>query len=71
MTSDDLAIFNVSQLESLLVTSQQLRAVIRTDPVLSKVVRYVRSGWPQDCTPTLCPYWSCRFKLTVEGECLL
>ena len=71
ITSDEPAIFNVSQLESLPVTSQQLRTATRTDPVLSKVVSYVRSGWPQNCTPTLRPYWSRRFELTVEGECLL
>ena len=71
ITSDEPAVFNVTQLESLPVTSQQLRAATRTDPVLSKVIHYVRSGWPQDCTPTLRPYWSRRFELTVEGECLL
>ena len=71
ITSDEPAVFNVSQLEGLLVTSQQLRAATRTDPVLSKVICYVRSGWPQDCTPTLRSYWSHRFELMVEGECLL
>ena len=39
--SDEPAIFNVSKLESLPVTSQQLRTATRTDPVLSKVVSYV------------------------------
>ena len=39
--SDEPAIFNVSQLESLPVTSQELRTATRTDPVLSKVVSYV------------------------------
>ena len=58
ITSDEPAVFNVSQLESLPVTSQQLRAATRTDPVLSKVICYVRSGWPQDCTPTLRLYWN-------------
>ena len=65
--SDEPAIFNVSQLESLPVTSQHLKTATRTDPVLSKVVSYVRSGWPQNCTTTLRPYWSRRFELTVEG----
>ena len=54
--SDEPVVFNLSQLESLPVTSQQLRTAIRTDPVLSKGVSYVRSGWPQNCTPTLRPY---------------
>ena len=71
ITSDEPAVFNVSQLESLPVTSQQLRTATRTDPDLSKIVSYVRSGWPQNCSTTLHPYWSRRFELTVEGECLL
>ena len=70
ITFDEPAIFNVSQLKSL-PTLQELRAATLTDPVLSKVVCYVQSGWPQDCTPTLCPYLSHRFELMVEGECLL
>ena len=41
ITSDEPAIFNVSQIESLPVTSQKLRTATRTDPVLSKVVSYV------------------------------
>ena len=69
--SDEPASFNVSQLETLPVTSQHVRTATRTDPVLCKVVSYVRSGWPQDGTPTLHPYWSHRFELMVEGECLL
>ena len=69
--SDEPAVFNVSKLESLPVTSQQLRAATGTDPVLSEVVRYVQSGWPQDCTPILRHYWSYKFELMVERECLL
>ena len=40
ITSDEPVFFNVSQLESLPVTSQQFRAATRIDPVLSKVVHY-------------------------------
>ena len=59
ITSDEPAVFNVSQ---------QLRTATRTDPVLSNVIHYVRSGWPQDCTPILHPYWSRRFELTGRGR---
>ena len=62
ITSDEPIVFNVSQ---------HLRTATRPDPVLSNVIHYVRSGWPQDCTHILHPYWSRRFELTVEGECLL
>jgi len=71
VTSEEPAIFNVSQIESLPVTAKQMQAATRTDPVLSKVFRYVKTGWPKQCDPQLKPYWFRRFELTVEGGCLL
>ena len=46
ITSEEPALFNISQLESLPITTKQLRAATRTDPILSKVLHYVRTGWP-------------------------
>ena len=37
-------VFNVSQLRALHVTNEQLRIATRTDPVLSRVLVYARSG---------------------------
>ena len=70
VTSDEPAIFNVSQLKSLPVTTKQLRAATQTDPVLSKVLRYVESGWPKQSELQIRPYWFWRLELTVEGGCL-
>ena len=69
--SDEPAVFNVSQLEKLPVTTKQLQAATRTDPTLSKVLRCVREGWPGQCSDELRPFWSRKFELTVEGGCLL
>ena len=49
----------------------QLQAATRRDPILSKVLRCVKSGWPKHCETELRPYWFRRFELTVEGGCLL
>ena len=46
------AVINISQLKSLPVTSQQLQA---TTPILSKILRFAKKGWPDD---EIFPYWS-------------
>ena len=71
ITSDEPAVFNVLQLESLPVTTKQLQAATRTDPTLSKVLQCMKAGWPKHSDDQLCPFWSRRFELTVEGGCIL
>ena len=65
------SLFSLGQVEALPLTAKQLAAATRSDPVLSRVVQYTRSGWPaqppQDCQV----YYRRRFELTVEGQCLL
>ena len=70
-TCPDSRIFNISQMESLPVTVRQLRAATGSDPVLSKVFRYVRSGWPREIPAYLQPYSNRRNELTVEEGCIL
>ena len=69
--SDEPSVFNVSQLERLPVTAKQLKAATRTDPILSKVLHFVKSGWPKQVESDIRPFWFRRLELTVEGECLL
>ena len=64
-------VFNVAQLESLPVTSQQLGQATRKDPLLSKVWWFTKSGWPQEVKECLKPYWNRRHELTIEGDCLM
>ena len=37
--------FSFQQMEKLSVTSKQVEAATRTDPVLSKVLYHIRGGW--------------------------
>ena len=65
-------LFNISQLESLPVTSTQLRTCIRQDCTLSKVLRCTKEGWPERCNDiTLKPYWHRRHEITIEQQCVL
>ena len=70
-TYPDPRIFNIPQIEALPVTVRQLRAATESDPILSKVFRYVRSGWPQEILAYLQPYSNRRNELTVEEGCIL
>ncbi len=63
--------FNVAQIEALPVTSQQVQMATRRDPTLSKVMDYVKSGWPQKVTPDLQPYFNRRLEIGIENGCLM
>ena len=65
-------IFNVYQIAALLVTSKQIAAVTRRHPVLSRVVRYFKNGWPTaKPNAALLPFWSQRHALATEQGCIL
>ena len=49
----------------------QVRKSTRTDPVLSRVLQYVMTGWPdKQITPEITLYFSERLEITVEDGCL-
>ena len=64
-------VFTVAQLDSLPVTAEQLGQATRTDPILSKVRRFTKSGWPYQVKECLKPYWYRRNEISVEGDCLM
>ena len=70
-SSSAVDVFNVAQLESLPITSQQLGQVTRKDMILSKVWRYCKSGWPTTVPDCLKPYWNRRNELTIEEDCIM
>ena len=65
-------IFNIHQIAALPVTSKQISAVTRRHPVLSRVVQYLKNGWPTaKPNAALVPYWSRRHELSMEQGCIL
>ncbi len=67
--SSDVEDFNLSQLGSLPVTASQLRTATASDAELSRVLQFVREGWPQEVDARFQQYR--RAELTVEAGCLL
>ena len=41
--------FNIAQVDALPVKAAQLGQVTCRDSVLSKVLHFTKSGWPQNC----------------------
>ena len=67
----EVSVFNISQLDRLPVTENELRIATRRDPVLSQVVRFTKYGWPSDVGIELKPYWCRKTELTVQNDCLI
>ena len=53
------------------VTSHHIRLWTRRDPELSKVLKFVRHGWPEQCGRELKPYSSKKEELSVYEDCIL
>ena len=62
---------NLRTIESLPVTSDEIRKATQRDPALSKVKSYLLKGWPERIPQVLKPYQSKIAELTIEDGCLL
>ena len=69
--SVEVSLFNVTQINFLPVTAQQIDRLTKTDPKLSKVLQYTRQGWPSTVPDELKPYKQRADEITTEGDCLL
>ena len=67
----EVSIFNVSQIRVLLVSVVQVCRATRADPILSKVVHYLKTGWPVKVSDALKPYFTRRVELSIEEGCIL
>jgi len=67
----EASVFNVSQISVLPVSVIQVCKATRADPVLSKVVHYLRSGWPMKVPDVVKPYFTRRNELSIEEGCIL
>ena len=65
------AIFNICQVAALPVDANALKNATRANPVLSKVLAYVRRRWPDQTSTCFKPYKKIRNELSVEGDYLL
>ena len=67
----DVNMFNILSIDTLPVTSKDIQQATRRDPLLSKVVTYVQSGWPTVVPNEMKPFKSRETELGLEGNCLM
>ena len=63
--------FMIGQVQALPVVAEEIAAATRTDPLLSKIYRYVQKGWPCKITDEERPYWRRYKELSTESGCLM
>ena len=49
----------------------QVCRATRADPILSKVVHYLKTGWPAKVPDAMKPYFTHRDELSIEEGCIL
>lgn len=67
---DDVAVFNIAQLDALPVQASDIALATKEDLVLKKVFEYVQKGWPKQIPECLKPYFTKRNELSIEEGCL-
>lgn len=67
----DVSVFNVAQIRVLPVSVAQVCKATRADSILSKVVTYLKSGWPMKFLDPVKPYFSRRDEFSIEEGCVL
>ena len=71
MSHKTTSMFNISQVEAVIITSLEIRSVIKKDKVLSRVYCYSKRGWPDIINDSLKAYHQCWDELAVERNCLM
>lgn len=68
------AVFKVEGrlVDCLPITHKEISHATRVDPVLSRVLEFVKSGWPQHVEDLrLKPFFHRRYELSIDQDCLL
>ena len=64
--------FEARLVDCLLITQKEIGHATRVDPVLSRVLQFVRSGWPQHIKDLLLNlFFHLRYELSIEQDCLV
>ena len=70
--ADGVKLINTLQIESLPMNVDQVRKATQKDPILSRVLQFVMTGWPdKQNEPETTHYFTKRHEITVEDGCLL
>ena len=68
---NDTSVLHQLHCEELYITAKEIANSIKENPLLAKVIRYVKSGWPSTVEEQVRSYYLHKDQLTVEQGCLL
>ena len=68
---EDSTVVNLMQISFVPVLASDVAIATRKDPVLSKVLVYLRQGWPDEIPEGLQAYFHKRHELSIEGDTIL
>ena len=61
----------VEFMDSTPMTAKEIALLTKSDPILSKVLQYCYSGWPNAVESDLVPFKNHQFELSIQGDCVL
>ena len=61
----------MEHLQDAPITSTQIAYWTRRDPLMSRVLRYIQSGWTNQSDEDLKPYWTRKLELSSECGCII
>ena len=67
----DTEVYNVTQLETLPLTYQQLKTATSNNPMLGEVVLCIRISWHVKASDELKPFVARKLELTLQDDCVL
>ena len=70
-STDIVASVQQQQFEEIQVSRKQIAESIRNNPLLAKILRCVKMGWPEEISIEQQPYYHERGELTIKVNCLL
>ena len=70
-TGKGVSVFNVAQIQALPVTSREIQKATLHDKILSKVLKYVQEGWPEQVKEGIKPYKTRQHEIGIELGCLM
>ena len=65
------SVFNVHQIEALPMTATEVQKIIKSDPLLKKVLHYTKRGWPEQVPEALKPFSRRRAEFSIKEDCLI
>jgi transposase InsO family protein len=70
-STDEARAVNMIAISSLPITAKQIAHATRNDPVMSRILHFLRTGWPDQVATEWSQFHRRRTELSIEEDCVL